>query len=58
LFPKEYLDKAGAFDEDPRLKIEDFDLWLRLGELGKFLFLPRIHGYYRIHSNQFSADWG
>ncbi|HSR18495.1 MAG TPA: hypothetical protein VLM39_10445, partial [Ignavibacteriaceae bacterium] len=42
---------------DPELKIEDFDLWLRLSEFGEFFFLPRIHAYYRIHSNQFSADW-
>lgn len=58
LVRRNVLVKAGGFDEDPELKIEDFDLWLRLGELGTFLFLPRIHVFYRIHQNQFSADWG
>jgi glycosyltransferase involved in cell wall biosynthesis len=54
---KKFLDKAGRFDEDPELKIEDFDLWLRLGEFGYFIFLPYIHAYYRIHPDQFSSDW-
>jgi glycosyltransferase involved in cell wall biosynthesis len=58
LVSKKYLDMAGGFDEDPELKIEDFDLWLRLGELGYFIFLPYIHSYYRIHPDQFSSDWG
>jgi glycosyltransferase involved in cell wall biosynthesis len=57
LVKKSYLVQAGGFDEDPELKIEDFDLWLRLGELGTFIFLPRIHVFYRIHQDQFSADW-
>ncbi|MGE5795669.1 MAG: glycosyltransferase family 2 protein [Ignavibacteria bacterium] len=57
LVSKKYLDMAGGFDEDPELKIEDFDLWLRLGEFGYFIFLPHIHAYYRIHPDQFSSDW-
>jgi glycosyltransferase involved in cell wall biosynthesis len=57
LVSKKYLDMAGGFDEDPELKIEDFDLWLRLGEFGYFIFLPYIHAYYRIHPDQFSSDW-
>ncbi len=57
LVSKKYLDMAGGFDEDPDLKIEDFDLWIRLGEFGSFIFIPHIHAYYRVHANQFSADW-
>jgi glycosyltransferase involved in cell wall biosynthesis len=54
---KKILQEVGGFDEDPKLKVEDFDLWLRLGEKGKFIFIPRIHAYYRVHSNQFSGSW-
>ena len=54
----EILKEVGGFDEDSDLKfVEDYDLWLRLGEKGKFLFIPRIHAYYRIHSNQSSGSW-
>lgn len=51
------LKTIGGFDEDPQLQVEDYDLWLRLSELGDFIFIPRIDTYYRIHSAQFSADW-
>lgn len=57
LVKREYIEKTAGFDEDTELKIEDYDFWLRLSEYGNFLFVPRIHLYYRIHSNQFSADW-
>jgi glycosyltransferase involved in cell wall biosynthesis len=48
---------AGGFDEDPELKVEDYDLWLRLSKDGDFLFIPRQLVYYRIHKSQFSGDW-
>ncbi len=51
------IKEAGGFDEDPELKVEDYDLWLRLSETGSFLFIPRQLVYYRIHDKQFSADW-
>jgi glycosyltransferase involved in cell wall biosynthesis len=51
------IKSIGGFDEDPKLKIEDYDLWIRLGKLGTFCFLPRIKTYYRIHKNQFSGNW-
>ncbi len=54
---KKILDQVNGFDEDPKLKIEDYDLWLRLSEIGPFKFIPQIHVYYRIHSSQFSSDW-
>ncbi len=53
-----FIKKINGFDEDPKLKaIEDYDLWIRLSELGKFGFIPRIHTYYRVHSSQSSSDW-
>jgi glycosyltransferase involved in cell wall biosynthesis len=55
---KEYLQKTGGYDEDPNLKaVEDYDLWLRLSELGAFGFIPKIHVNYRIHGKQSSSDW-
>lgn len=57
LIKKEKFLEVGGFDEDPKLQVEDYDLWIRLGELGKIGFIPRILTYYRIHSKQFSSDW-
>lgn len=54
----EAIKKAGCFDEDIKLKaIEDYDLWIRLSDVGEFGFIPRIHSYYRIHKSQSSSDW-
>ena len=57
LIRSDILKQTGGFDEDPYLKVEDYDLWIRLGEKGEFIFIPRIHAYYRIHANQFSGNW-
>ena len=58
MLKKEYLQKIGGYDEDPNLKaVEDYDLWLRLSELGAFGFIPKIHVYYRVHIAQSSSDW-
>lgn len=57
LLKKEYFKKVNGFDEDPKLQVEDYDLWIRLSELGLFTFIPRIQTYYRIHGKQFSSDW-
>ncbi len=58
LVKTEAIKSAGCFDEDIKLKaVEDYDLWLRLSDVGEFGFIPRIHSYYRIHKNQSSADW-
>lgn len=44
--------ELGGFDEDPELKaVEDYDFWLRISEHGAIGFIPRIHVFYRIHSN-------
>jgi len=57
LINKEKLIEVGGFDEDPKLQVEDYDLWIRLSELGEIGFIPRILTYYRVHSMQFSSDW-
>ncbi len=51
------LEEVNGFDEDPELKVEDYDLWIRLSQKFSFLFINYIHCYYRIHSSQFSSDW-
>ncbi|MGE5364450.1 MAG: glycosyltransferase [Bacteroidota bacterium] len=57
LIRTEFLKKAGGFDEDPLLQIEDYDLWIRLSRMGPIGFMPRIHVYYRVHAVQFSGSW-
>jgi GT2 family glycosyltransferase len=47
----------GGFDEDPNLNaVEDFDLWLRVSRAGPIGFIPRIHGFYRVHATGISRD--
>jgi len=47
----------GGFDEDPGLSaVEDFDLWLKVSRLGPIGFIPRVHGYYRVHDSGLSRD--
>ena len=51
------LCELGGFDEDPYLNaVEDFDLWLRVSRMGPIGFIPRIHGFYRVHSTGISRD--
>jgi glycosyltransferase involved in cell wall biosynthesis len=57
LIRKDILTELKGFDEDPALKIEDYELWLRVSEKGNIHYIPRVHVYYRIHKSQFSADW-
>ena len=57
LVKKFFLEKMNGFDEDPQLAIEDYDLWIRLSQLGNFGFIPRVHVYYRVHPVQFSGNW-
>lgn len=54
---KDKLVEQKGFDEDPLLQVEDYDLWIRLSEKNDFIFLPAVLVKYRIHTNQFSADW-
>jgi glycosyltransferase involved in cell wall biosynthesis len=53
----EKIGQLNGFDEDPELKVEDYDMWLRLSELAPFYYIPRLHVLYRIRKGQFSADW-
>lgn len=47
---------VGGFDESPELvAVEDYDLWLKLSAIGPVGFVPRIHGYYRVHKAQLTA---
>ena len=50
---KSALSKVGGFCEKECYKTaEDYDLWLRLSKNGaKFIYLKRLLGAYRIHSN-------
>ncbi len=59
LVRKEAFIKCGGFDENPKLKaVEDYDLWIRLGDLGNYQFIPKLLVYYRIHnSNPLSGNW-
>jgi len=57
LVHKDVLIKEGGFDEDSMLRVEDYDLWMRLASYGDFGFIPCITVYYRIHENQFSGTW-
>ncbi len=57
LVKKVLLDEVNGFDEDPKLAVEDYDLWLRLSKLGSIGFVPRLHVYYSVHPSQFSGDW-
>jgi len=42
MFRKQAVDKLGGYSEDFRVKhLEDYDLWLRLGTVGKLANLPR-----------------
>jgi len=49
--------ELGGFDEDPDLNaVEDFDLWLRVSRRGPIGFIPRIHGFYRVHATGISRN--
>lgn len=52
------LDQSGLFDEcKPFNTAEDFDLWLRIAELGaKIGITDEMLGYYRLHSGSASAS--
>lgn len=54
---RDVLIRAGLFDEDHGLAaVEDYDLWLRMSEYGHIGFIPRLHGFYRVHSSSISRS--
>ena len=51
------LHAIGGFDEREDLAgVEDYDLFLRLADVGAVAFVPRIHGGYRVHGGGISRD--
>jgi glycosyltransferase involved in cell wall biosynthesis len=54
---KKYLDQVGGFSEDPEfITVEDYDLWLELAKVCRFLFLPDVLGAHHYHSASASAN--
>jgi glycosyltransferase involved in cell wall biosynthesis len=51
------LDKVGYFDEGQNIvPAEDWDLWLRIAQVYKIAFIPKLVGIYRMHSSNSSMD--
>ena len=51
MFKRSAVVKVGMYREDfPH--IEDWDLWVRLSEVGKIINIPETTVYYRLHPNQ------
>ena len=48
MYKKELADNAGPYDEV--LNTQDYDMWLRMEELGDFLHIAKNLGSYREHS--------
>lgn len=47
MYKKELALKAGKYDEE--LNTQDYDMWLRMEELGSMMHVPQILGSYREH---------
>ncbi len=53
LYRRKALDKAGMFDEDFNMYMEDVDMAFRLRRKGwKILFVPKSIAYHRLHGSQ------
>jgi glycosyltransferase involved in cell wall biosynthesis len=56
LFRKSVIDMAGKYSEDLQYRhVEDYELWLRMGRLGKFANLPRHMIFYRVSAGSISG---
>jgi glycosyltransferase involved in cell wall biosynthesis len=54
---KSELIAAGGFDESAHLVgVEDYELWLRMATLGKFMFVPSNLAFYRRHDANVSLN--
>ncbi|MFI5240697.1 MAG: glycosyltransferase [Candidatus Saccharimonadia bacterium] len=51
---KSALLAVGGFNESPLLKMEDYELWLRLASLGKFDYTAKTLAHYRSHDENIS----
>jgi glycosyltransferase involved in cell wall biosynthesis len=49
-FRRRAFDRVGGWNESLR-HIPDFEYWLRLGMQGKFVRIPQVLAYYRVHEN-------
>lgn len=49
LFRKEFFDKTAGFD--PRLRMEDWDVWLQLAAMGPVAYQDKVVARYRQHAN-------
>ena len=52
----EVIRRLGGFDTTLPQAGEDWDMWLRLSRVGKIIFDPRIHLFYRVHEGNISRD--
>lgn len=57
MYRKEAFDKTGGYDKNFFL-VEDLDLWLKLGEVGKLANIPKPLVKYRTNSNSVSTQAG
>jgi glycosyltransferase involved in cell wall biosynthesis len=56
---KNIIEKVEGFDENPKFKyIEDYELWLRIAQLGKFRILGKKLIFYRMHYDQSRKNIG
>lgn len=58
LFRRERFLELGGYRDDPRLDLEDYDLWCRLADRGDYgVHVPEILAWYRLteHSRLASA---
>ncbi|ODS32018.1 MAG: glycosyltransferase [Candidatus Scalindua rubra] len=51
------LKRVGLFNEDPNfVRVEDWDLWLRIAHDYKIGFIPEVLGFHRVHAQNVSKD--
>ncbi len=54
---KKYILQVGGFKDDPRFRaVEDYHLWLKLSQLGKFNVIQSVETYYRVHATNISKS--
>jgi len=47
--------KTGGFDSE-MIPGEDWDMWIRLARVGRIIFDPRVHLFYRLHEGSVSQN--
>ena len=54
---RKYIIQAKAFKDDHRFRaVEDYHLWLKLSQMGKFGVLQSVETYYRVHASNISKS--